>query len=363
MFKESPFLHITEGSFADMTFKIRYPKILQDVVDSSLFEESINQRLLQLKNGLQSSIVSTLIGTNNTLWQEFYSKYEGKRIIDTPFFFAEVYFFALIRDITGYAKNTLDPFSKIKETDLNKSQAFINETLLLSNNWQTSEFIRFALEGNKSDLSQLKDGSVLKLQLLIDHTAQLIAAISKADAVHIIQDNAGVELFSDLLLANHIVSNYRCKIILHIKTSPIFVSDTIQEDIDQLLSTVNDSKSKELILDNIKNKRIEIKTNPFWVAPKHFTTWQGELALGEHDIIISKGDANYRRFFEDRQFSPSTTSQALTSYLTHSTFCIRTLKSEIQTNIPPSELIKLNQTHGNWMTNGEFAVIQHLNPE
>lgn len=174
-------------------------------------------------------------------------------------------------------------------------------------------------------------------------------------------DNAGMELFSDLLLVDHLLSTYSLNVTLHIKSAPIFVSDVIEEDITKLLDFLG--HHQDGFVNRIKvylaEERLLIEAAPFWVSPKHFDEIP-EGILQPNSLILSKGDANYRRFFGDRMITPTQPTAELTSYLHQPSFAIRTLKSDIQMNLNQEQFEELEANHPNWMNSGTFAVIQKM---
>ena len=77
------------------------------------------------------------------------------------------------------------------------------------------------------------------------------------------------------------------------------------------------------------------------------------------DVLLSKRDAKYRRFFHDKQF-PAHVTVELNSIGFSKVFALRTLKSEIQTGLDPDKVTELDQQDPGWMSGGQYAVIQEL---
>ncbi|UXP31166.1 damage-control phosphatase ARMT1 family protein [Reichenbachiella agarivorans] len=361
MLSHYPKIPIDPLAFSGMTFRVRYPKILDEVINSNLYNQEIRARLHNLKSQLDTLVVKR-IHENDPLWEVFYADYEEKNLNDLPFFDAEVYLFAYILHLTDYDRVGTDPFSTIKSQDLEKNQATFDTILLESKDWDTPDFVLGSLHGNKSDLSQLKSAEELSIQLLLDDRPQLLHDFECATHVDMILDNAGMELFSDLMLVNHLVDRYGHQIKLHIKSAPIFVSDVIQSDIDNLLSLLAAHGAKDFadaITNKIEQEQIIVQANPFWTSPQHFSQLPVDL-ITPHSLLLSKGDANYRRFFEDRIIPSTQPSASLIKYLKHPTYCIRTLKSDIQTGLTEVQCITLDSQEIDWKVNGTRAVIQML---
>ncbi|PIB35120.1 hypothetical protein BFP72_06785 [Reichenbachiella sp. 5M10] len=344
-----------------MTFRLRYPKILTDILASELFDAAITERLERLKENLDSLIILR-IHQGRPFWDDFYHAHEGKSILELPFFDAEVYLFAYILYLVDYERLGVDPFGKIKATDLHKHRAALAPCLKATQNWQSTDYLLQSLQGNKSDLSQLKSAEELNLKLLLDDRQHLIHDFEAATHVDIILDNAGMELFSDLLLVNHLVDHYGHIVKLHLKAAPIFVSDVIYEDIGHLLDTLLENGAgtfAQSLQTKIDKQQIILQFHPFWTSPTHYDQLPDGL-ITPHALLLAKGDANYRRFFQDRMIPSTQPSAALCSYLTHPTYCIRTLKSDIQTGLAQEQVTALNQTAPDWKVNGNHAVIQML---
>src|SRR5690606_27874850 len=76
---------------------------------------------------------------------------------------------------------------------------------------------------------------------------------------------------------------------------------------------------------------LQLLSHPFWNSPCHFTKLPPAITQGfsSNSVLIFKGDANYRRLFEDREWPYTTPLDDMLSYLGRPSFSIRTLKSEI----------------------------------
>lgn len=158
---------------------------------------------------------------------------------------------------------------------------------------------------------------------------------NKDRRVDIVLDNAGFELFVDLILAGYLLSaGLATHIVLHPKSIPWFVSDVLPSDFSALLnvlanpqsfyatpseeekqnSTVPESLSpkeaSELSFvfqhwcDLHQNGQILIRPNRFWTSAGSY--WRLPSAdprlfddLRESELVIFKGDLNYRKLTGD----------------------------------------------------------------
>ena len=214
-----------------------------------------------------------------------------------------------------------------------------------------TEMAEICLWGNATDLSLLTSMTyedIQKLQgsnarkeseknILVNDLPRAFAILNKAKQekksnrrVDIVLDNAGFELFVDLVLAGYLLATgLATEVILHPKSMPWFVSDVVPDDFAALLNAMQDPKSfYEVEVDgkapvplaedeasNIKflfehwsslhsEGSIVLRPNRFWthtgafwrmpkVAPELFED------LKESDLVIFKGDLNYRKLIGD----------------------------------------------------------------
>jgi len=78
------------------------------------------------------------------------------------------------------------------------------------------------------------------------------------------------------------------------------------------------------------------------------------------DLLIFKGDANYRRLFGDRQIQAETKPNLLSNYLPSSSIAIRILKSEIMLGMSSDVVSFLFEKDKDWMINGKYGMIQQI---
>lgn len=214
-----------------------------------------------------------------------------------------------------------------------------------------TEMAEICLWGNATDLSLLTNMTyedIQKLQgsnarkeseknILVNDLSKAFAVLNKAKQgnkssrrVDIVLDNAGFELFVDLVLAGYLLATgLATEVVLHPKSLPWFVSDVLPEDFAALLNAMQNPKSfYEVSVDgkdpvpladeeaaNIKflfehwsqlhsDGHIVLRPNRFWtnagsfwrmpkVAPELFED------LKESELVLFKGDLNYRKLVGD----------------------------------------------------------------
>jgi hypothetical protein len=179
-------------------------------------------------------------------------------------------------------------------------------------------------------------------------------------------DNAGLELISDLALVDILLSNDLVEeVFLHVKAHPTFVSDVIQEDVDEAVRFLHEQAQAAIQsfgarLTQYSNLgRLRITNNLFWNSPLPMweipddlkTDWQGS------SLVISKGDANYRRLVGDRQWEMTTPFHEVVDFLPVPMAALRTLKAELAVGLDANHIREVGKADPNWMVNGRWGVI------
>lgn len=156
--------------------------------------------------------------------------------------------------------------------------------------------------------------------------------------VDIVLDNAGFELFVDLILAGYLLTaDLATTIILHPKSIPWFVSDVIPKDFSDLLNVLANPQPFYTAPDDTgrtyeplsEREEAEIKflfdqwgkfhqEGKLIVRPHRFWTTQGSYwrlphvapdlfeDLKQSELVLFKGDLNYRKLTNDVSTLPET---------------------------------------------------------
>ena len=190
-------------------------------------------------------------------------------------------------------------------------------------------------------------------------------------------DNAGLEVLSDLIMCAGLLRQYEdLTIHLHAKWHPTFISDATRFDITEavqvLVSQPQNENSKSpfsqlgLMLEGfLKEQRLVVEDHAAWTAPILFNKLPTDLlvSLDASDLVIFKGDANYRRLVLDTQWNPARSFQEVTSYLSFPRAAFRTCKSEICFDIPEERIQKANEEDPKFRENGDWGIIQYADNE
>ncbi|KAJ9096175.1 hypothetical protein QFC19_007274 [Naganishia cerealis] len=209
---------------------------------------------------------------------------------------------------------------------------------------------------------------------------------SKSQRIDFVLDNSGFELFTDLVLALFALdSGLVQEIDIHCKEIPWFVSDTMPKDFDALVSQLEDpSFFKELHGDEAltkfssalkkyyKDGKIRVQSHPFWTTDANFWDIVREddlfAELKKSDLIIFKGDLNYRKLTGDIHWDKTTPFRTAIQDLATSglpILSLRTCKADVVVGLPQGvdeQLIETYKSMGNevgefWSSSGKWAVV------
>jgi hypothetical protein len=236
-----------------------------------------------------------------------------------------------------------------------------------------------SLWGNRADLSNIIIAASSETEgeevhhILVDHRPQVWAlfASNRVKRLDIVTDNSGPELIADLgllglLLEHRLIESAH----LHLKPQPFFVSDAMPKDYaltrQALQATKHDACKRlgDLLSQAEKEGCLQIETHPFWASSHHFTALPPDLRahLAQSDLILLKGDVNYRRLLEDRHWPPTTDLAAVTRYMPAPYVTLRTLKAELIVGLQAGQAEAIAAQDPSWLVNGKRGVIHYVNP-
>jgi uncharacterized protein with ATP-grasp and redox domains len=245
-----------------------------------------------------------------------------------------------------------------------------------------SSLLSAALWGNQVDLSLWPVGSLdqpsanmpdeVDAHLLVDDrlaaTSDLLATGSTLERGDILLDNAGFELVGDLCLLDYLLaSRALANIHVWVKAHPTFVSDATAADITTTVAFLRDKEDPtthalgQRLEGYLKDGRMQLRSDYFWTSP--LPLWEMPAALREDlarsRLVISKGDANYRRCLGDRHWAFTTPFQEIVSYFPAPLLALRTLKSEVVCGLMPGKAEELYQIDPDWLVDGRWGIIQY----
>ncbi|MEC3881762.1 damage-control phosphatase ARMT1 family protein [Parapedobacter sp. 10938] len=374
----------TTSPFAAFTFNERFPFIINQLRANNPLSPSQQTDLGNLLDEIATGVVppadDVFYPEDRIYWKTFLADHAGKGVAEVPFFEAEAYIYYRIIRLVDHKHTGLDPFHDLKADSLKHHRDFA-EAMASKHMQQPPVFnaeyftalVHAALWGNSADLSQLETNDALidpalRNNLVIDDSAllcDLIAAPASRE-VDVIADNAGLELLSDLFLIDYLLTTGQVsRVNLHLKAYPTFVSDATIRDFVGHLDILRGFHSEPVtqFVDRLEGHRaggrLQLLDHPFWNSPCHFTKLPPAITQGFSDntVLVFKGDANYRRLFEDREWPYTTPLEGMLDYLDRPCFSIRTLKSEIVLGLTEYEVQRLFEADKNWITNGKYGLI------
>jgi len=286
------------------------------------------------------------------------------------------------------------------------------------------EMSEVCLWGNATDLSLLTSISLADIQrlqgaaarkaseqnILVNDLRAAFAALLAAQRsgapdrrVDLVLDNAGFELFVDLVLAGYLLgAGLATTVVLHPKEVPWFVSDVVPGDFAALLGALADPApffatedeqgrpADPLTDEQLRDLRflferwtalhadgrLLIRPHRFWteagsyrrlphVAPELFED------LKESELVIFKGDLNYRKVVGDVMWPATTPFAEAIGELGHGlrVLALRTCKGDVVVGLPEGKDEELRAMEGGggdsgarmWAWKGKWALVQFHN--
>lgn len=402
------------GTFAHNTIVVRLPNIARRTLAENDFPPDVVTNVEALIDEIANGRIRPLTDRND--WDDYTAVYAGQDWLTPPWFFVETYFYRRILEATGYFGNGPtaghDPFSAQKWQGLTTAQAGIrtlaaNLTGWLAQGWQETTFTRLLsidLWGNQVDLSlwptdaaekpDHADSASQQEHLLTDNTTAVthnlkmrletgrletkkqspvsslqspVSNLQSPIRIDFLIDNAGFELIGDLALADYLLSSNAVQTIrFHLKIHPTFVSDATIGDVQATIAYLQEDEDEhvralgERLGRLVGNGRCQLHTHPYWTSPLSGWEMPADLRdeLAAAGLIISKGDANYRRLLGDRHWPYTTPFADVVCYLPAPLVALRTLKSDVLIGLQPGQQAKLDQKDPDWLVNGRWGLIQ-----
>ncbi len=389
-----PIFSTKEGSWAHSTVAVRLPEILDRVVAENEYPTRIRENLLTLKGEIPEGPIHHLrddSGPDLESWRKYISPWVGKDWLNVPWFFVEHYFYRRILSAVDYFQTGQDPFLHQKQQGFWQSQEAIRAYGKTLDHWSRTdvsgprmlrEGILRSLWGNQADLSLWPAGSekspdhqdlqALKSHLLADQSAEIIRLLSRRSAASnrlaLLLDNAGMELVSDLALVDILLGQRLADhISLWVKAHPTFVSDVISADVTWMIKALQESAAEptkklgERLAGYLQEGLLTIQDHFFWNSPLAMWDLPGDLLreLSQLTLLISKGDANYRRLLGDRQWDITEHFADVVDYCPVPLAALRALKAELVIGLSLDEVVQIHNQDPRWMVNGKWAVIHY----
>jgi len=386
-----PLMTSEPGSFARQTIVQRKPQIIDQAIADNDYPASIVEALECLKQEIASQPVHPLTddAPGVASWNHALAAHPGRTWLELPWYLAETYFYRRLLEAVGYYRpgpyQGRDPFGAAKQAQIESAVA------RLAPDWDAlasaepglafEALLHSCLWGNRADLSnqsarlEVRGGLAARDErhnLLIDHTEQVRRIASGGlRRVDFINDNVGLDLLFDLALIDLVLCRgWVERVSCHLKGSPFFVSDAMPEDVQATISQLADSSAGgvralgERLRGYLGTGQLVLKTDPFWTSHLMFRQFPPALrdALTRSELVVLKGDVNYRRLLDDRHWPHTTSLEQAAAYFPAPFLVLRTLKGEIQVGLAPGQAEALAAEDPDWLIDGQRGLIQYCNP-
>jgi hypothetical protein len=169
----------------------------------------------------------------------------------------------------------------------------------------------------------------------------------------------------DLALADFLLRRgWARRAVLHLKDRPFFVSDAMRRDVEALIARLGDRPLGRHLGEHLAAGRLALQDEPFWTTCLMFRQMPAALAddLAQADLVILKGDVNYRRLLDDAHWPPATRVEEIAAYFPAPFLALRTLKGEIVAGLAPGEAEAIAAEEPDWLINGKRGLIHLVNP-
>lgn len=384
-----PLTGAAEGTFAHHSVAVRLGNIAERTLEENELSPAATDAMRQLIDEVPHAGLRPLhdrAAPDADTWAAHLAPYLGRTWLEVPWFLTETYFYRRIAEAVDFFGTGIDPFRYQKRAGLagahdeidrlaERLASVVEEPLTQE---ALASLLHAALWGNQADLSLWPAGegdqpshaeADAEAHLLVDAapdaTRYLLA--ERGGTLAMIADNAGYELVGDLAVVDAVLSGGAVdSVLLHLKLHPTFVSDALAYDVDATIDQLCLSASAatrawgERLFAHRTTGRLRYRTPAYWTSP--LSGWQlpqplyDDLAAAR--LILSKGDANYRRWHGDRMWDPATPFEDIVCYTPAPLLALRTVKAELISGLTPGRADALDAEDADWMTNGRWGVIQ-----
>jgi hypothetical protein len=393
--KEPPPISTSDtNSFAAFTIRERLPELCDQVIEKNDLEGSTAAKLRELKQRLRTGTVRDSLAAypylrdrmepeEHAAWRREIDRYIGAPWLGISWYFAESLFYLEILLAWGYYDHDgpqfrIDPFGSSKEEELQRSGGTLDarideETAGVSTlSKRVATLLLYSLWANRLDLSYSQlfdmyrdDPAPAVGRLLVDHRDTVTKNLLQAKRIDLILDNCGSELIADLHLIGALLQHLpERRIVLHCKRSPFYVSDALIRDVEQTITFLENNSGTGLgrfLSEQRKRGNLSLQDHHFWNGPLHFPELPPDLKqeLTGSDLVILKGDLNYRRVLSDRRWSPTSDMQTIVGYFPAPLATLRTTKSELVVDLDAHTVQSLNRSDPPWRVEGRYGIIRY----
>ena len=292
-----PLRGLERHTFTYRSIVERLPRIARRVLETNDYPPSVTARLEALIADIPDEPIRLLrdaAAPDTEEWVLYVSPYLDQSWLEVPWFFAETYFYRRVLEATSYfgrqAEDDRDPFGPQKAESLTAHRDEVQRQArrlaeMREGGWPQGlrPWLALALWGNQGDLSMWPGGAdeqpdpggaELSSFLLVDDTEAAVDFLRPGSRrVDFLMDNAGLELVSDLILVDVLLSSGSAQEIwLHVKNYPLFVSDALARDVRETVATLAGSDDDTRMLGErlrgyLQSGQVLLRPHRFWTSP------------------------------------------------------------------------------------------------
>lgn len=370
----------TDGSnaFARFSMQQRVPRILEDVLsDHPEWPERTRGDVMRLIEAIRKDLPLTasftLPAPDEAEWEAALAEMSFATWLDAPWFLVECLVYRRLLQACRYWETGEDPFAPRKREELASPglwQALeaVDRAPDASPDERIHALLALSLWGNRVDLSYAVGTAYGRAgdaaDWLVDDRSAVLRRAGARD-VHVVTDNTGSELAMDLALTDLLTDELGARVTLHVKWHPTFVSDATVADVWALLSAMREqgggtAARAHRLGEAFKRGQLRIVPDPFWNGPRFLWDRPARLAreLDVADLVLLKGDANYRRALGDAVWPADVTFARATAYFPAPLVCLRTMKSDALAGVSRASLAELDASDPEWRINGRRGLVQ-----
>ncbi|MBN2389648.1 MAG: protein-glutamate O-methyltransferase family protein [Anaerolineae bacterium] len=400
-----PLMTSEPKSFARATIVERKPEIIRRAVADNAYPPEIVAALEAFRAEIASGLIAPLRedAPDVAFWNAHQAQYADRTWLEVPWYFAETFFYRRLLEATRYFQpgvwRGVDPFAPQKRKQEIAAIAQLAtvwaQILALPPEERFVLLLHSCLWGNRADLSNFTvresahrglDAHTERANLLIDDTEEVLAFFSQrieriltdekeksvssgksVDTVAFINDNVGADSLFDLALADFLLTQgWVQNVVFYLKNQPFFVSDAMPEDIKVVIQQLQNAQEPAVaqlgkrLRQSVITDHLSLVTDPFWTSCLSF--WELPSALRDDiaraDLIILKGDVNYRRLLDDRHWPYTTPIADADASFPKPYLVLRTLKGEIIVGLQPRQAETLAIQNPTWLINGKRGIVQ-----
>ncbi|CAN7996886.1 unnamed protein product, partial [Ixodes hexagonus] len=375
-------------------------------------EQQVVGRLSKLRSDMVTNKPLARIADDHDdapLWNEALEELSGPDVphwFTAPWLYIECYMYR--RVFEAFQLTTLlrdhDPFAKQKREALFESfdairtlTDFVRKNMHSSASLETIRpvalrLVEASLWGNRYDLSisggtssnptngAFQETQSLRSKILCNELPRLWAHLGELrdrrgndlpTQIHLVMDNAGYELATDLCLLDYLHDcGFMSRACLHVKAMPWYVSDVTRRDLYDALRQLREldhepsSALARRCLSRLESNLWTVSEDPFWTLPHDYARMasvrpQLYQSLRDADLVLFKGDLNYRKLVGDLQWEPSTPFRDALRGFEPSFLCtLRTIKADTVAGLDADLAKEVARQSPDWMVTGEYALVQ-----